>query len=40
MDLGTFDTGLPTAAPHEVGFDAERLQRMSDAFFRRQRFSG
>lgn len=32
MDLETFDTGLPIAAPHEVGFDAGRLQLMSDAF--------
>lgn len=32
MELGTFDFGLPIAAPHEVGFDAGRLQLMSDAF--------
>ncbi len=32
MELETFDTGLQTAAPHEVGFDPSRLQLLSDAF--------
>ncbi len=32
MLLEDFDTGLPTAAPHEVGLDAPRLQQLSDAF--------
>jgi CubicO group peptidase (beta-lactamase class C family) len=31
MELEKLDTGLPTAAPHEVGFDADRLQRISEA---------
>ena len=35
MIFDDFDIGLPTAAPHEVGLDAARLQRMSDAFEQR-----
>lgn len=32
MELERFDCGLPTAAPQEAGFDAQRLQRISEAF--------
>ncbi|HEY6922834.1 MAG TPA: serine hydrolase domain-containing protein, partial [Steroidobacteraceae bacterium] len=32
MELENLDSGLPIAAPHEAGFDAGRLQRISDAF--------
>ena len=32
MELENLDSGLPIAAPNEVGFDAQRLQRISEAF--------
>ncbi len=35
MIFDDFDLGLPTASPHEVGLDAARLQRLSDAFAQR-----
>ena len=35
MPANDLDIGLPTAAPHEVGLDAGRLQRLSDAFAQR-----